>query len=114
VQAKKLLYTATQYTIGMSLELERRKLVKNSANISTFSEDIQKRALELSAYFTTFEMAPAHVTLALYSAMNFSHKNKQFSSALGFANSIIEKGTSAKFKEQASLHLSKGRFGTMY
>jgi coatomer protein complex subunit alpha (xenin) len=102
VKAKKLIYTATQYTIGMSLELERRKLINNSVDISTFSDDIKKRALELSAYFTTREMDPAHVTLALFSAMNFAHKNKQFGSALSFANSLIEKGTNAKFKESVS------------
>jgi len=85
----------------MSLELERRKLVNNSADISSFSEDIKKRALELSAYFTIPEMEPAH----LFSAMNFAHKNKQFSSALSFANSLIEKGTNAKFKESVSTPL---------
>ncbi|KAF2421839.1 Coatomer, alpha subunit [Tothia fuscella] len=100
-EAKKLLYTAAQYTVGMSLELERRKLINNSVDISTFSEDIKKRALELSAYFTIPEMDPQHVTLALFSAMNFAHKNKQLSSALSFANSLIEKGTNAKFKENA-------------
>jgi coatomer protein complex subunit alpha (xenin) len=89
----------------MSLELERRKLINNSADISTFSEDIKKRALELSAYFTIPEMEPAHVTLALFSAMNFAHKNKQLSSALSFANSLIEKGTNAKFKESVRIPL---------
>jgi len=46
-------------------------------------------------------MEPAHVTLSLFSAMNFAHKNKQLSSALSFANSLIEKGTNTKFKESA-------------
>jgi coatomer protein complex subunit alpha (xenin) len=102
MQAKKLIYTATQYTVGMSLELERRSLINNKADISTFSQDIQKRALELSAYFTIPEMEPPGVTLALWAAMNFAFKNKQFSSALSFANSLIEKGTNAKFKENVS------------
>jgi coatomer protein complex subunit alpha (xenin) len=83
----------------MTIELERRKLVNNAADISSLSEENRKRALELSAYFTVPEMEPAHVTLALYAAMNFAHKNKQFSSALSFANSLIERGTNAKFKE---------------
>lgn len=102
MQAKKLIHTAAQYTLAMSVELERRKLINNSPDISSFSEDVKKRALELSAYFTIPEMEPAHVTLALFSAMNFAHKNKQLSSALSFANSLIEKGTNTKFKESVS------------
>lgn len=86
----------------MTIELERRTLVSNSQDISALSEEVQKRALELSAYFTIPEMEPAHVTLALFSAMNFAHKNKQLSSALSFANSLIEKGTNTKFKENVS------------
>lgn len=86
----------------MTVELERRKLINNSQDISSFDDEIKKRAFELSAYFTIPEMEPAHVKLALYSAMNFAHKNKQLSSALSFANSLIEKGTNTKFKETVS------------
>lgn len=98
-EAKALIHTAAQYVLGMTVELERRKLINNQADISTFPEEIRKRALELSAYFTIPEMEPPHVTLALFTAMNFAHKNKQFSSALTFANNLIEKGTNTKFKE---------------
>ncbi|TID22465.1 Coatomer alpha subunit [Venturia nashicola] len=100
-EAKKLIHTAAQYILAMSIELERRKVVKNNTDISSLSEEDKKRALELSAYFTIPEMEPAHVTLALFSAMNFAYKNKQLSSALSFANALIEKGTNAKFKETA-------------
>lgn len=86
----------------MQIELERRKLISNSQDVSSFDDDVKKRAFELSAYFTIPEMEPPHVTLALFSAMNFAYKNKQFSSALSFANSLIEKGTNAKFKETVS------------
>jgi coatomer subunit alpha len=98
-EAKKLIHTAAQYTLAMTIELERRKVVKNNTDISSLSDEDKKRGLELSAYFTIPEMEPAHVTLALFSAMNFAHKNKQLSSALSFANALIEKGTNAKFKE---------------
>ncbi|KAF2102257.1 Coatomer, alpha subunit [Rhizodiscina lignyota] len=100
-QAKALIHTAAQYVLGMAIELERRRLTKNAQDISSLSDDDKKRSLELSAYFTVPEMEPSHVTLALFSAMNFAHKNKQLSSALSFANSLIEKGTNAKFKESA-------------
>ncbi|KAF2670879.1 Coatomer, alpha subunit [Microthyrium microscopicum] len=99
--AKKLIHSAGQYTLAISIELERRKLVSNQADISSLSEDTRKRALELSAYFTMPEMEAPHVTLALYAAMNFAYKSKQLSSALSFANSLIERGTNAKFKENA-------------
>src|SRR5215469_9066505 len=86
----------------MSVELERRKLTGGQQDISSLAEGARKRALELSAYFTIPELDPSHVTLALFSAMNFAQKNKQFSSALTFANNIIEKGTNTKFKESVS------------
>jgi len=86
----------------MSVELERRKLTGGQQDISSLAEGARKRALELSAYFTIPEMDPSHVTLALFSAMNFAQKNKQFSSALTFASNIIEKGTNTKFKETVS------------
>lgn len=105
-EAKKLIHTAAQYTIGMTLELERRKLVNNASDISALPEDVRKRALELSAYFTIPEMEPAGVTLALNAAMTFAHRNKQLSSALSFANSLLEKGTNAKFKENVSFCIS--------
>jgi coatomer protein complex subunit alpha (xenin) len=89
----------------MSIELERRKLVNNQTDISALPEASRKRALELSAYFTSPEMDAGHISLALYAAMNFAHKNKQMSSALSFANSLIERGTNPKMKESVS-HLS--------
>jgi len=102
VQAKGVIYTAAQNALAMEIELERRSLVKNSTDLSAFPEDVRKRSLELSAYFTIPDVEPAHKTLMLWSAMNFAHKNKQLSSALSFANSLIEKGTNAKFKENVS------------
>ena len=86
----------------MSIELERRKLAGNTTDLNSLEDDAKKRILELSAYFTVPAMDPAHVTLALYTAMNFANKNKQFSSALSFANRLIEVGTNTKFKENVS------------
>lgn len=98
-----MIYTAAQYTLAMSIELERRSVIgSNNTDLSSLSDDIKKRALELSAYFTIPALDPAHTTLALFSAMNFAHKNKQYSSALGFANRLIREGTNAKFVESVS------------
>jgi len=85
----------------MSIELTRRSIAGNASDLSTLTPENCKRVLELSAYFTIPALDPNHVTLALFSAMNLANKNKQSSSALGFANLLIEKGTSAKFKDQA-------------
>ncbi|KAI9658677.1 MAG: hypothetical protein M1821_002237 [Bathelium mastoideum] len=100
-EAQNAIETAATYTLAMSIELERRKLTGSTTDLNSFDENAKKRILELSAYFTVPEMEPAHVTLALYTAMNFANKNKQFSSALSFANRLIEVGTNTKFKENA-------------
>ncbi|KAK4556029.1 hypothetical protein LTR86_006725 [Recurvomyces mirabilis] len=100
-EAQAAIHTAAQYIIAMSVELERRKIVGGSADISGLDEAKRKRALALSAYFTVPEMEAQHQTLALFSAMNFASRNKQLGTALGFANALIEKGTNVKFKETA-------------
>ena len=106
-QAKELIQTAAQYVLAMSIELTRRELVGGTTDLSAFSEEDKKRALELSAYFTIPAIEPQHQTLALFTAMNFAHKNKQLSSALNFANALIEKGTNARFKENVSTPSSR-------
>jgi len=98
-EASQAIHQAAQYVLAMSIELQRRQLIGTQQDLSSFSEDVKKRALELSAYFTVPGMDPQHQTLALFSAMNFANKNKQQGSALGFANTLIERGTNAKFKE---------------
>jgi coatomer protein complex subunit alpha (xenin) len=111
-EAQSAIQLAAQYVLAMSIELERRKLVQKETDLSSFSDDIKKRSLELSAYFTVPGMEPQHQTLALFSAMNLANKNKQLGSALGFANALIERGTNAKFKEnvnQDQIHMSYTR-----
>ncbi|KAF2759986.1 Coatomer, alpha subunit [Pseudovirgaria hyperparasitica] len=101
IEAKSVITTSAQYALAMTIELERRKITNNATDVSSLSEDVKKRAFELSAYFTIPELEPAHKTLTLLAAMNFANKNKQLSSALSFANSMIDHGTNAKFKENA-------------
>jgi coatomer subunit alpha len=95
-----LIHSAGQYALAMSIELEKRKLSNNQVDISSLPEAARKRAFELSAYFTVPELDPQHETLTLYNAMTFANKNKQLSSALSFANSLIEKASNQKIKEQ--------------
>lgn len=98
-EAQAAIESAAAYVLAMTVELERRRITGTAQDLSTLPEDVRKRALELSAYFTVPDMDPQHKTLAWFSAMNVANKNKQLSTALGFANALIERGTNAKFKE---------------
>ena len=104
-QAKKIIATAREYILAMSIELERRA-------IPTDSPENLKRSLELSAYFTIPKLEVAHRQLALMAAMKFAFANKNYNSALGFANRMLANGGSAKLLDQVSyscqLQLSRG------
>ena len=94
-EAKKIITTAAEYTTAMALELERRALpAEGEGNI--------KRGLELSAYFTIPKLEVAHRQLALMAAMKLAFTNKNYSSALSFANRMVANGGSAKLLDQVS------------
>lgn len=92
-QAKKIITTAREYILAMSIELERR-------TISTSTPEGLKRSLELSAYFTIPKLEVAHRQLALMAAMKLAFANKNYNSALGFANRMLANGGSAKLLDQ--------------
>lgn len=92
-EAKKIITTAAEYATAMALELERRAL-------PTEGEENIKRGLELSAYFTIPKLEVAHRQLALMAAMKLAFTNKNFSSALSFANRMLANGGSAKLLDQ--------------
>lgn len=95
-QAKKIIETAREYVLAMSIELERRSL-------STESPEDLKRSLELSAYFTIPKLEVAHRQLALMAAMKLAFANKNYSSGLSFANRMLANGGSAKLLDQVSI-----------
>lgn len=94
-QAKKIISTAREYILAMSIELARRSL-------STDTPEGLKRSLELSAYFTIPKLEVAHRQLALMAAMKLAFANKNYNSALGFANRMLANGGSAKLLDQVS------------
>ena len=94
-EAKRIIASASEYATAMSLELERRSL-------PTDGEANLKRSLELSAYFTIPKLEVVHRQLALMAAMKQAFTNKNFSSALSFANRMIANGGNAKMIEQVS------------
>lgn len=91
-EAKSIINKAAEYAIAMDIELKRRALGNS---------DI-KRSLELSAYFTIPKLEVVHRQLALISAMKLSYSNKNFNSALSFANRILANGGTAKILENVS------------
>ncbi|CCU82918.1 coatomer alpha subunit [Blumeria hordei DH14] len=98
-EAKKLITTASEYSLAINIELSRRSL--GSDDDVTDSPEKLKRNLELAAYFTIPKLEVPHRQLALTSAMKISYTNKNFSSALSFANRILANGGAAKLLENA-------------
>ncbi|OHX00271.1 coatomer protein subunit alpha [Colletotrichum incanum] len=92
-EAKKLITSASEYAVAMEIELSRRQL-------GTTGEQL-KRGLELSAYFTIPKIEVPHRQLALHNAMQLAIRNKNYGSALSFANRIIANGGSSKLTENA-------------
>lgn len=99
-EAKKLITSASEYAVAMDIELARRKLGAPDALASDPAK--LKRSLELSAYFTIPKIEVPHRQLALLSAMQLAMKNKNYDSALSFANRIIANGGASKIVENVS------------
>ncbi|KXJ89340.1 coatomer WD associated region-domain-containing protein [Microdochium bolleyi] len=98
-EAKKLVASASEYAVAMSVEIARRKL--GAPDVVNGNPELLKRSLELSAYFTIPKIEVPHRQLALLNAMNLASRSKNFSSALSFANRIIANGGAARILENA-------------
>lgn len=96
-EAKKLITSASEYTVAMGIELARRKL--GSPDEVSKNPDKMKRSLELSAYFTIPKIEVPHRQLVLGSAMQQAFRAKNFGSALSFANRILANGGSSRIVE---------------
>ncbi|KAI3588207.1 coatomer WD associated region-domain-containing protein [Fusarium oxysporum f. sp. albedinis] len=98
-EAKKLITSASEYAVAMSIELSRRQL--GAPDIVAKDAEKLQRSLELSAYFTIPKIEVPHRQLALLSAMQLAIRNKNYNSALSFANRIIANGGATKIVENA-------------
>lgn len=101
-----LVTTCREYIIGLTLEVERRRLVTEEP------ENIV-RNLELAAYFTHCQLAPAHVQLALRSAMGVFSKAGNHATAAVFARRLVDAsggggGGNATVLTQARAVLAQG------
>lgn len=94
-EARKIIDTTREYILAMTIELERR-------SVGTDTPENLKRSLELSAYFTIPKLEVAHRQLALMAAMKLAFTNKNYASALSFANRMLANGGSPKLLEQVS------------
>ena len=103
-EAKKLIASASEYAQAMSIELARRQLGSND-QVSK-NPELQKRSLELSAYFTIPKIEVPHRQLTLGSAMQQAARAKNYGSALNFANRIIANGGSSKIVDIVRLFFS--------
>jgi coatomer protein complex subunit alpha (xenin) len=92
-EAKKLIASAGEYAVAMSIELARRAL--GSPETVAQNPELLKRSLELSAYFTIPKIEVPHRQLALFNAMGLAGRSKNFNSALSFANRILANGGGA-------------------
>jgi len=98
-EAKKLITSASEYAVAMSIELARRQL--GAADVVAGDVEKLKRSLELSAYFTIPKIEVPHRQLALLSAMQLASRNRNYNSALSFANRIIANGGASKIVDAA-------------
>ena len=87
---------AREYILGISIELERRRVVEQDPNSV-------KRSLELAAYFTHCHMQPPHMQIALRSAMGTFSKANNHASAAKFARKLIDLKPDPKIVAQVNL-----------
>ncbi|KIY66676.1 Coatomer, alpha subunit [Cylindrobasidium torrendii FP15055 ss-10] len=82
-QWRDMVTSAREYLIGVSIELERRRVVEaDPTNV--------QRSLELAAYFTHCQLQPAQLQIALRSAINVFTKANNPAGAARFARRLLE------------------------
>jgi coatomer protein complex subunit alpha (xenin) len=105
-EAKKLITTACEYSIAMAIELSRRNL--GSDDVVSKSPEKLKRSLELAAYFTIPKLEVPHRQITLTSAMKLAYQNKNYNSALSFANRMIANGGATKLLDNVKFQVLSG------
>ena len=84
---------AREYLLGVTLELERRRIAQENP-------DNVKRSLELAAYFTHCRMQPAHLQIALRSAIGVFAKANNHATAAKFARRLLDLNPDPKIVAQ--------------
>ncbi|GAA6015320.1 hypothetical protein JCM10207_008947 [Rhodosporidiobolus poonsookiae] len=97
-ELQELVIVCREYLIGLSLEIERRRIQDQP--------DSLKRQLELAAYFTHCRLQPAHLQLALRLAMTTFTKAKNYPTAATFAQKLLDLKPAAPVASQANTVLA--------
>ncbi|WVQ95246.1 hypothetical protein IAU59_002341 [Kwoniella sp. CBS 9459] len=101
-EIRELVVTCREYIVGLTMEVERRRLVAEEPDKIT-------RNLELAAYFTHCQLATQHVQLALRSAMKVFSDAGNHATAAVFARRLIDsKPSAAQVITQARSVLAQG------
>ncbi|KAH9823265.1 coatomer WD associated region-domain-containing protein [Melampsora americana] len=100
-ELSELVITCREYLIGLSLEIERRRVAAEEPTN-------MKRQLELAAYFTHCRLQSVHLVLALRLAMTTFSKAKSYVTAATFAKRLLELNPAANVATQAKQVLSAG------
>lgn len=74
---------AREYLLGVTLEIERRRVAQEDP-------DNVRRSLELAAYFTHCKLQPAHLQIALRSAIGVFAKANNHATAAKFARRLLD------------------------
>jgi coatomer subunit alpha len=85
--------SAREYLLGVSIELERRRVAQESP-------DDVRRSLELAAYFAHCELQPPHMQIALRSAISVFAKANNHATAAKFARRLLELNPDPKIVAQ--------------
>ncbi|KAK2489071.1 hypothetical protein MC885_011901 [Smutsia gigantea] len=98
-EAQQLITICREYIVGLSMEIERKKLPKDTL-------EQQKRICEMAAYFTHSNLQPVHMILVLRTALNLFFKLKNFKTAATFARRLLELGPKPEVAQQTRKILS--------
>lgn len=93
IQWRDLVTMAREYLLGVSVELERRRVNQEEP------ENV-RRNLELAAYFTHCQLQPAHLQIALRSAIGAFAKANNHATAAKFARRLLELNPDPKIVAQ--------------
>lgn len=87
--------TSREYLLGVTLEIERRRIAQEEPN------DV-RHSLELAAYFTHCQLQPAHLQIALRSAIGVFAKANNHATAAKFARRLLDLNPDPKIVAQVS------------
>jgi len=95
LQWRETVTSARDYLLGVSIELERRRVVEQD-------QENVKRNLELAAYFTQCQLQPPHMQIALRIAIGVFAKANNQAHAARFAKRLLELNPDPKLVAQVT------------